>query len=268
MHPSVDGRGELRLFRGRGVGRDELARHTGALQRYWAWFDVAFFTRHPPIRLPLEHVLTISPDAVRRRVKEQTGLDPSDRSLTAEQERRVGRASDRAVLHNLVELVRAYGTPVRSVVHLVILPRIVDDEGMLERMFGGSVLGLGLAPSLLDATDEDVVEFASLLRQAEVPGDFTPFALVGADAVERALQVPDLAVAHEVGHAYGLAHTDLAGNLMSTGSQLCSARLEQEQLETVRSQVQTGALRTSRVVPLQQVLLRLVEAVRRRVRAR
>ena len=72
----------------------------------------------------------------------------------------------------------------------------------------------------------------------ELPLEFTPTLFLDVEALAR-FEHPENVVAHELGHAFGLLHTDEPGNLMNAevaGS--CRAWLSSEQATSIAETVE------------------------------
>lgn len=228
----LEARTELRVFRGRGVSDADVRWFLGGLQRYFDHYGVRMFTRHRAIDVPLTHALTFDVDAIEAWVRRNTDVDPSREPRTPAEEERLLQAVGQAILYNTRAFVRAYGQPRRDVVNVLLLPDMVG--GRVDPQLGPlaqALVGLGLSPELLAAVASD--DPARLFYQWLGTGEFTPVAIVGVGRVRRVLREPDIVIAHEVGHAYGLVHRDETDNLMNQGTLDCRLSLNAAQLDRV-----------------------------------
>ena len=101
------------------------------------------------------------------------------------------------------------------------------------------LVGLGLSPQLfrnIAASDAS----KNLFTLMGLPEAFTPTLLVGHRDIVRLAKTPDVVVAHELGHAMGLQHTFVEGDLMTqgSGSHGCVPGLTDSEIDTL----QDGAL--------------------------
>jgi hypothetical protein len=124
-------------------------------------------------------------------------------------------------------------------INVFLLPEMVTGNPPPELQLFAGLLGLGVSPELLAQVPAD--DPARMLYEwLAVPGAFTPTVIVGVRPVNEFLVDPDIAIAHELGHAYGLPHVTEAGNLLHPGEIACQQSLSSAQLE--RIQATTAAL--------------------------
>jgi hypothetical protein len=131
------------------------------------------------------------------------------------------------------ELIRVYSEPRREFTNVVLLAEMVTRDLAPELAKFRGLAGLGLSPELLakvPATDPA----AQLYDWLGVAGDFSPIAIVGVNPVETFLDEPDIVIAHELGHTYGLVHTVDVGNLLHQGETDCWLALSTSQLDEIR----------------------------------
>jgi hypothetical protein len=113
------------------------------------------------------------------------------------------------------------------------LKRIVAlgaDESESDTAWG--VAGLGLSQELLNsAAGSDLgTSLADILDES----NFSPTIFLGVNLVDFVLRTPDMVVAHEFGHAYGLEHLSSdSSNLMYPTVNKCNQSLNTSQLSTI-----------------------------------
>lgn len=148
-------------------------------------------------------------------------------------EAEVRRALDLAGVHDgpeaeaiiLAAVVAPLGDIVRSDAGqgfdlvLVVLPRVATPDSMANRVLA-EIDGIGVGPAIAD-----IPGGADLLAALGAPDRFTPVAVVGSGDGFTA----GFAAAHEIGHALGLPHRDLPGNLMATDRPSCVPGLTADQ---------------------------------------
>jgi hypothetical protein len=226
----------LRIFRGPGVSRDDLRDFLGGLQRYYAQYGVTFSSAYDVIDVPFGQAMILDLETLGRRVKAQTGVDinaSSPSSLPFEKMEEVERAVGIAIMHNIREILRVYAMPRRAEINVVILGDMVTDNLPKDLESFKGILGLGLSPELLVqiSNGDPAYQLYDWLGLGE---EFTPTTFLGVGPVAKYLAQPDIAIAHEIGHAYGLAHVTQTGNLLHQGEVTCTLSLDVTQLERVR----------------------------------
>jgi hypothetical protein len=229
---------ELRIFRGPGVTEGDLRAFFSGLQRYYSQYGVTMSTRYDVIDVPFTEAMILDMNALAARVEAETGLDLNG-SLTTEEEALVTASIGRGVLHNVRELIRVYATPRREFTDVILLAEMVTKELPPELAKFRGLAGLGLSPELLGRVPVDDPA-AQLYDWLGVSDDFTPLAVVGVGPVKTHLENPDIVMAHEIGHTYGLVHTVDVGNLLHQGETDCWLELNSSQLEEIR--LATGAI--------------------------
>jgi hypothetical protein len=227
---------ELRIFRGRGLQRNDVPEFVGALARYYAQYGIAFFTRYDVIDVPLEFALIVDRDPLAEHVLAGTGVDirSTDASLLSDEKKeQVLSAFGRAVFHNVRELLRVYAAPRRNVINLVLLSEMLSAErDELPEL--ANLAGFGISWELLAMFPADDPS-ATLYEWLDVESDFTPTAIIGIMPTQRYLTTPDVLIAHETAHAFGLPHLIQSGNLMHPAEFLCSSELSNVQLQVLHS---------------------------------
>jgi hypothetical protein len=224
----LDRKTEIRIFRGNGITRDMATRYVAGLKRYYDYYGVTVFTRHDILPVPIDHAMVLNSGAIASWMTKNTDQDPSCSSGAA-----CERAVGAAMFYNVKQFFHAYSEPARDVINVVMLRRIVAlgaDESESDMAWG--VAGLGLSQELLNsAAGSDLgTSLADILDES----DFSPTIFLGVNLVDFVLPTPDMVVAHEFGHAYGLEHlTSDSSNLMYPTVNECNQSLNTSQLSTI-----------------------------------
>jgi len=230
----------LRIFRGAGVSDADVGAFLSGLQRYYSQYGVRFSTAFDVITVPLHEGLILDRELLTARVLSETGVDidaDDSASLPPAEQDRVLQALGGAIVHNFREFLRVYATPRRAELNVVLLPEMVIGTPPPELQTFAGLLGLGVSPELL--TEVPIDDPARVLYEwLDLPEGFTPTAIVGVRPVNEFLLEPDIAIAHEVGHAYGLPHVAEPGNLLHPGEIDCRQSLSAAQLERIRGSAQ------------------------------
>jgi hypothetical protein len=116
---------------------------------------------------------------------------------------------------------------------VVLFDRTVGDDVSKDLEAFKTFLGFGFSPELLSSFPADDPG-ARLYGYLGVEGEFTPSIFLGVQPVNTYLEVPDVAIAHEIGHAYGLLHVPTSGNLLNQGDIDCDLELDDTQLGRVK----------------------------------
>ncbi len=229
----LGGAKELRVFRHRSVTDADLRFFLGGLRRYYDQYGVRMFTRHLAIDVPFDHALTLDIKAITAYAQSRTKIDLRRDVLTPAEEAEVLRLVGEAIFFNVREFLRVYGQPRLDQVNVWLLPQVAagNPEDPDLKMLAAVVAGLGLSPELLDSAPPD--DPARQLYDWVGTKSFTPAAMVGVKLVRSALRYPDIVIAHEVGHAFGLIHTTAMGNLLNQGQLDCNLALSAAQIDQV-----------------------------------
>ena len=232
----LDRKTEIRLFVGNDIAPSEIGRYAGGLQRYYDFYGVEMFTRHEPIAVPLDHAMVLNDVAIMGYMRE-TGVDPGCLATLAPTMACL-RAQTAGMLHNVKQFLRAYAEPDRNVINLVLLKRVASLEPSEENtQFNWSIAGLGLSQELLDSLAES--EAGPSLKDVLDETGFSPTVFIGVNLTDFILKEPDIVIAHEFGHAYGLEHLEVeyyGENLMNEGAEACDLALDTSQLDTIEEQ--------------------------------
>jgi hypothetical protein len=226
---------EIRLFRGYGITQEMAVRFAGGLARYYDPYGVKMYTRHEIIQVPLDHLMVLNSGAISDRMS-KSGTDPSCMSSSSPSTA-CEQAMGAAMFYNLKEFFHAYAEPAQTLINVVLLKRIAaldPDESEEETAWG--VAGLGLSVELMNSLSNgsDVGSLGSVIDE----DNFSPTIFIGSNLVDFVLKEPDMVIAHELGHAYGLEHvsTDQSNksNLMYPVAGTCQS-LSLSQLSTIEN---------------------------------
>lgn len=227
----IAGRREVGFFMGVGVGDDDVMQQGRWLARFYQPYELTFFTAEPSRSCGFEFALNGTNaefnDAARRAGVQQ-GVEP-----TAEQEAEVNRLVGEIMFREVRTFVQGESNPPKNRVNVVVLAHVAGPD--IQSQLNGVIGGLGISPKLLrDIAEGDPNK--NLFAILALPEDFTPTLLLGHDDIQRLAKNVDGIVAHEMGHALGLRHTQEAGNLMTQGqaTKACRPGLTNEQITQLR----------------------------------
>jgi hypothetical protein len=222
----LDRRTEVRIFRGNDITMADVVRFVGGLKRYYDHYGVTMFTRHDVLPVALDHAMVLNDQAILDWIR-KNAAPAAGQSISAQ-------AVGAAMFYNVKQFLRTYAEPQQDVINIVLLKRIASlDPSANEVAMNWGVAGLGLSQELLNSVGgSDVGSIADQLNET----DFSPTVFIGVNLTDFVLPEPDVVIAHEFGHAYGLEHTQATGtddNLMDPVASQCTASLDASQLSIV-----------------------------------
>ena len=224
----IDASVETPIFRGNSTSDPDVAHQTRALQRYFEPHALWFQTGALSVPYPINYVMRGSPEELNQAFDE-AGL-PLEGMLTPEQDQLATEITGRIIFSELRAFLAEHALDPSRGVNVVVIPDIVDPRLEDSLDFGGEVVGFGISPALFErlALEDPGRALYELLGVGQA---FTPTLLVGFRTITRVLRYPDAVIAHEMGHALGLPHREIAGNLMDPiASPGCRGGLLEEQV--------------------------------------
>jgi len=232
----LDSSTEVRVFRGNGISMDDVVHFVGGLRRYYDHYGVLVFARHEVISVPLDHALVFNEGAISDKMRE-LGVNPSCAN-SSYPSTACEKAMGAALFHNVKGFLKLYAEPKQDLVNIVLVKRIAALDPSPELADSWGIAGLGFSESLVNS--RGVSDLGASLATILDETDYSPTIFVGVNLVRFILRHPDIIIAHEFGHAYGLAHVDNERNLMNPEVVNCRQSLDPSQLsviekETVRS---------------------------------
>jgi hypothetical protein len=250
----LDRKTELRIFRGNGITMDDVRHFLGGLKRYYDHYGVDMLTRYDVLEVPLDHAIVLNEVAIERSMRDTAGVDPSCLAF-ASPTAACMQAYGAALFFNVKAFLHAYAEPAQNLINVVLLNRVASlDPSPDAAEINWGIAGLGLSESLLTSTGGS--DLGASLTQVLDETDFSPTIFLAVNLTDFVLPEPDVVIAHEMGHAYGLVHVDASvehDNLMNPVAQGCSMSLDLAQLSTIEKVTASfgNVLDPSRYDPLQ-----------------
>ncbi len=274
----LDSKTEVRIFVGNGVAASEIGRYAGGLQRYYDFYGVTMFTRYDPIAVPLDHAIVLNDAAIAGWMREVAGVDPACLNSTYPPPA-CEQAYGAAMFYNVKQFLHAYAEPDRNVINLVLLKRVASlDPGAETGLLNWGIAGLGLSAALVNSAGGSDVNIS--LAEALDETGFSPTVFIAVNLTDFLLREPDIVVAHEFGHAYGLPHlqpgdSGYGTNLMDPSASDCDLSLRSDQLTTIEQAtaaygdlLDPGHYQGSEILSFTDRAPEILEIVRARVAAR
>jgi len=228
----LERRTEIRIFRGYGITPDMTARFVAGLKRYYDYYGVTMYTRHDVIEVPLDHAMVMNSSAISDWMSKNTNVSPN--CLAGYGSVDCERAMGGAMFYNVKQFLSTYAEPAQDLINVVLLKRVValdPDDDDSELAWG--VAGLGFSEDLLNSvggSDIGTTSLADIMDES----NFSPTVFISVNLTDFLLKEPDVVIAHEFGHAYGLEHDQWdEGNLMYPTVNRCDQSLDSSQLSTI-----------------------------------
>lgn len=166
-------------------------------------------------RIPRDTLFTVDPSKLRKAIQKGAPLAKLEALL----------------LQGIKVMIQTHSRPRRNAVHWFFMQEIAPDSGMAARILG-EVAGVGLSPELV-AFESNEKSGQSWVEAAGLNGEFTPTVVFSVDALRRQNKASRaVTILHEMGHAFGLPHTDLETTvLMNLEPGNCLPPLSEEQAQ-------------------------------------
>ncbi len=235
MRSELDARVDVEVLYSSSLALDDVVRLTRSAATYYAEYRLSFRLLEAPSALELGPLIAGSRSEIEQALVD-AGL-PLEGELDAGQTALTDAIVAEILLAPLREFVQAHAVPQRPLVSFVVLESLAAPSLYEEGLLSEAIDGLGFSPefvSLLRASGDATASFDAL----DLPAEFTPTVFLDEEALAR-FEHTDNVVAHELGHALGLLHTDEPGNLMNPEvAESCRAWLSKEQAASIAETVE------------------------------
>ncbi len=241
----------LSLFWGGGASDDTVAFQGSHLQRYFWPYELEFGVAQPAADSSLDYAMTGNAAELDAALL-QAGI-PINGALTPDQQHLANRAVGPIIFANLRAFVQSHSRA--QTVNVVVLEHVVSPEldTYLFGSPGAAVIGFAISPNLFAQVSALDPEY-DLWEMTGLSSDFTPVLFIGNADIGALRGSADNIIAHEMGHALGLPHTNQPGNLMTPGqNRPCDEALSPWQLAEVRQDLAGGAPDAAALVAAAQV---------------